>query len=185
MRKNTFAALLFIAAVLICILFCGETVSAADPDYLRIHIRADSDDPAAQAVKYRVKDAVVDVLAPYLADCDSKQKAIRTVSAHLSEIEAAADGVLRANGFDYDSHARIDTEEFPERTYRDLTLPAGTYDALILDLGSGSGQNWWCVVYPPLCFVDYEAQGGGGIVYKSKLLEIIRTFFDQKGERES
>ena len=67
-------------------------------------------------------------------------------------------------------------EQFPDRSYNGVTLAAGVYDALIVELGSGSGNNWWCVVYPPLCFVGGESNGTNQIVYKSKLLEIIRNW---------
>lgn len=74
--------------------------------------------------------------------------------------------------FSYRSKASVREEEFPTRVYEDLTLDAGYYDALILELGSGKGDNWWCVVYPPLCFTGGEC----GYVYKSKILEIIESF---------
>ena len=81
--------------------------------------------------------------------------------------------MLKKNGKNYVCTAQIKTEEFPTRVYEDLTLERGFYDALILNLGSGKGDNWWCVVYPPLCFVGE----GTGYVYKSKLLAIINSFY--------
>ena len=84
--------------------------------------------------------------------------------------------VLAENGFTYTIHAKLCQEQFPDRNYDNVTLAAGVYDALIIELGSGSGNNWWCVVYPPLCFVGGESNGTNTIVYKSKLLEIINQW---------
>ena len=144
-------------------------------EYLRIHIRADSNEQQAQSVKYRVKDAVVAYLTPIIAECDTKQKAESVLKERLSEIEKVADKVLIEQGFDYTSHAKINTENFPTRSYGDFTLESGYYDALIIELGSGKGDNWWCVVYPPLCFTG----SGTNYVYKSKILEIIKRFSEK------
>lgn len=145
-------------------------------DFLRIHIRADSNNSSDQSVKYVVKTAVVDYLTPYLAEATSKQKAMSIVKSHLDGIKKVCDKTLSDNGFNYTSNARLCTEEFPDRSYNGVTLEAGVYDALIIELGSGSGNNWWCVVYPPLCFVGGESNGTNQIIYKSKLAEIIRQW---------
>ena len=95
---------------------------------------------------------------------------------NLGELKKIADGILETNGYDYKSTVKLNCEEFPTRSYGELTLEKGFYDALIVNLGSGEGDNWWCVVYPPLCFVN----GNAPYVYKSKLLEIIDEFFKDK-----
>ena len=146
---------------------------APDNGYLRVHIRADSNDAAAQTVKYEVRDAVVAYLTPVVASCGTKQEAMDAVERALREIERIASGVLAKKGFSYGARASLRREEFPTRVYDGVTLEAGVYDALILELGSGKGDNWWCVVYPPLCFTA----GNGNVVYRSKIAEIIRSFF--------
>ena len=145
-------------------------------DFLRIHIRADSNDSADQNVKYQVKTAVVEYLTPFLSNADTKEKAMNIVERELKNIEAVCDKTLAENGFSYKSKAKLCAEQIPHRSYNGVTLAAGVYDALIVELGSGSGNNWWCVVYPPLCFVGGESNGTNQIVYKSKLLEIIRNW---------
>ena len=162
--------------VLVAVIVAVPTKTNANADFLRIHIRADSNDTADQNVKYAVKSAVVDYLTPYLASATTKQKAMSIVKSHLKDIEAVCDKVLAQNGFTYKSRAKLCEEQFPDRTYGDVTLAAGVYDALIIELGSGSGNNWWCVVYPPLCFVGGESNGTNQIVYKSKLMEIINQW---------
>lgn len=149
----------------------GEAVSS-NTDYLRVHIRANSNSEEDQAVKYKVRNGVVAFLTPTVAECETKEEAMQKIGAKLQEAAAVADRILRENGYTYGARAEIRKEQFPTRVYEDLTLEAGEYDALILELGTGSGDNWWCVVYPPLCF----AGGNQNVVYKSKIAEIIRKF---------
>lgn len=148
-----------------------EPLQTPKKEYLRIHIRADSNEAPAQTVKYKVKDAVVEYLIPFIAECKTKEQAKTMLSERLEEVERVADSVLLSNGYDYTAKARLGAEEFPTRVYDSLTLEQGIYDALIIELGKGEGANWWCVVYPPLCFT-----GGEQTVYKSKILEIINSF---------
>ena len=150
----------------------ATNLSQTDNEYLCIHIRADSNDPQAQAVKYYVRDQVVDYLTPLVAEYQTQAQAIQGVGEHLAQVEQVAAQTLRAQGFTYGATAELTVEKFPTRVYGEYTLPAGEYAALIIRLGSGQGDNWWCVVYPPLCF----AGEGENVVYKSKILEIIDNF---------
>ncbi len=151
--------------------FCNT--SAATNEYLRIHIRADSNEREAQAVKYLVRDKIVDYLTPIVASCETKMQAINGVRANLDGIEREAEKILSKNGFPYGASVQLKKESFPTRVYGEYTLPAGEYTALIVALGEGKGDNWWCVVYPPLCFAK---PAGGNVVYKSKILEIIENW---------
>ena len=145
----------------------------ADTEYLRIHVRANSNSQTDQNIKYIVKDEVVRFITPYAAQCTDKEKAIEVISSILPQIEAVCDRVLKENGFSYSSKASVRAEEFPTRVYGDLTLESGIYDALIIELGSGTGDNWWCVVYPPLCFTS----GTADVKYRSAIWDIINKFF--------
>ena len=151
----------------------GGAQNTVQSEYLRIHIRADSNDEDAQAVKYLVRDGIVAYLTPLVAEYETKAAATAGIEKNLARIETAANEVLARNGFDYAARAEVRTEEFPTRVYGDYTLPAGTYTALIVELGSGKGDNWWCVVYPPLCFAGSSQ---GNVVYKSKIAEIIENW---------
>lgn len=162
---------------LICLALVGIVAFFGAPmqtenEYLRIHIRANSNTAIDQAVKYQVKDAVVDFMIPLLADCLTKEESIEAVQKNLVNIARVASDALAQNGFTYTASARLDNEAFPTRSYGDLTLESGFYDALILNLGTGEGDNWWCVVYPPLCFVN----GGASVnIFKSRILDIINS----------
>lgn len=153
----------------------NNSASTFNDEFLRIHIRANSNADIDQNVKYEVKDAVVNYLTPLLTNAVDKKTAIKIVSDNLLNINNVADSVLSKNKFSYKTNSVIKKEEFPTRAYNNLTLPAGVYDSLIVNLGSGQGNNWWCVVYPPLCFVN--ADNSNGVTYRSKLLEIINSFW--------
>ena len=148
------------------------TSAQADTDYLRIHVRANSNSQTDQNIKYIVKDEVVRFITPYAAKCTDKAKAIKIISEILPQIEEVCDKVLKENGFSYKSKASVRAEEFPTRVYGDLTLESGIYDALIVELGSGTGDNWWCVIYPPLCFTS----GTADVKYRSAIWDIINKF---------
>ncbi len=174
MKKIAVCAVLAFALIAAVFAFgTAETATGNAGEYLRIHIRANSNGEEDQAVKYLVRDAVVEYLTPIVAECGSKEEAVKTLSGALDGVVRTAERVLEANGFSYGARASVRREEFPTRVYEGVTLSAGVYDALIVELGTGEGDNWWCVVYPPLCFTS----GGGNVVYKSKIAEIIRNFF--------
>ena len=157
-----------------------EQAEAEAGDYFRIHIRANSNLDGDQRVKYAVKDAVVEALTPYLAQAKNKEEAVMCAKANLGMLEQVADGVLKNAGYKYSSRAEVRQEYFPTRAYGEVVLSSGEYASLILNLGEGVGDNWWCVVYPPLCFVGTENSSQASVVYQSKLLEIIRNFLEDK-----
>lgn len=158
----------FLIAVLVAVPLVARVGKAPDKEYVRIHIRANSDSDFDQAVKLEVRDAVVVYLTPLLGDCKDAKEAGRVISRHLAGVKAAADAVLQGRCL-YASSASLKRERFPEKSYGSLTLKEGVYDALIINLGAGEGANWWCVAFPPLCF----ASGEEDAEYKSKIMEII------------
>ena len=150
----------------------GTSYSLPVSEYLRIHVRANSNDEHDQAVKYLVKDSIVAELTPIIKDCQSKAEAREKLRENLTRIVGVANTVLKAEGYEYGANATLRFEEFPTRVYNALTLPSGSYEALIVELGEGKGDNWWCVVYPPLCFSGGRA-AVGEVVYKSKIAELF------------
>ncbi len=176
MKNFCIIFLSFVIIIVTAIGFSGSASSSTPPpaEYLRIHIRAHSNEQADQTVKYLVRDKVVEYLTPLVANCSSKEGATTAVEGKLGEVAAIAKNALREGGFSYGARAKLIRESFPTRAYGEYLLPAGEYTALVLYLGSGSGDNWWCVVYPPLCFT-----GGENVVYKSKIKEIIARFYQK------
>lgn len=176
--KKVFILITALAALLIVInvaTYDEAESSDVNADYLRIHIRANSNSDIDQSVKYEVKEAVVKALTPALENVSSKKEAMKIISENLELIDEVSERVLVSHGFYYGAKSRLCQEDFPTRTYGELTLSGGVYDALIVDLGSGEGDNWWCVVFPPLCFV---ADGEGEkVTYKSLIAEWFEKLF--------
>ncbi len=173
MKRVWFCLVLFC-----CILFftgcsfsspSGEILSA--DEYLRIHVRADDNSSAAQQVKYAVKDGIVAYLTPLLKNCKSKAEAKRVVLGERNNLITVANRILQANGANYTANAEVKSEIFPTRVYQGISLPYGRYEALILSLGKAQGENWWCVVYPPLCFT-----GGADepVEYRSFIYDLFK-----------
>lgn len=136
------------AALLMGTWLTGQQKALAE-QMVRLHVVANSDSEADQAVKLRVRDAVLAQASPWLAQAESREEALEILSAHLPELarigaETAGEGVAVT--------ASLEAEAwFPTKEYEDFALPAGRYTALRLTLGKGEGHNWWCVVFPPLC----------------------------------
>ena len=178
--KRILALCFLIIAVCLTIGVCYNSTknSVENADYLRIHIRANSNEAIDQTVKYEVKDAVVEYLTPMVAECETKQQMIDLIESQKQEIKSVADNVLVQKGFDYVSIVKINNEYFPTRSYQNYTFESGFYDAVIIELGKSQGNNWWCVLYPPLCFVNGSSNNSSHIVYRSRIVEIIKSFFN-------
>lgn len=122
---------------------------------LRFHVLANSDSEEDQKLKLEVKKAVVDYLDSYLNQENLTLEQTKTiVEAQKEEIIQLAEHVIRENGYNYSVNAELTTDYFPIKTYGDVTLPAGEYEAFRMNIGEAEGKNWWCILYPPLCFVD-------------------------------
>lgn len=118
---------------------------------IRLHIIANSDSDEDQNVKLMVRDAVLKETGSKLADED-KEICKDNIVCNLDAVKEIADRVLAENGFDYASYVQYGKFAFPEKTYKSMILPAGDYYGVRIVLGEGKGHNWWCVMYPPLCF---------------------------------
>lgn len=119
---------------------------------LRFHVIANSDSECDQAVKEDVRDAVGVYLQPLLEEAESLEETKQIVGKNIRSIIEISKKTLREKGYEYEVSARITTTEFPEKSYGSYTFPKGEYEALQIVIGEGSGQNWWCVLYPNMCF---------------------------------
>ena len=150
--KNKVLLALLVVILAVFVLGAVAVNNKTTEGYLRIHIRANSNSEADQNIKYEVKEKVSEFLEGAVSGCQSASEAMKIVSANLGSISSISRGVLRQRGFNYGARAKLVEEYFPTRSYDSLVLENGLYDALIIELGAGEGDNWWCVVYPPLCF---------------------------------
>lgn len=120
----------------------------------RLHIVANSNSSEDQNLKYIVRDNLIEYMNKICNNCNSKEETIAVVSSHINDFTNIANNVIHENGFQYDATVEVGNFEFPTKNYADISFPAGYYDALKVNLGNSNGQNWWCVLYPSLCFVD-------------------------------
>ena len=141
-------------------------------DVVRLHVLADSDAEADQVVKLKVRDAILENAAALFGDEEDVGDAKAHIGSNLDLLTQTANRVLEAEGLPYRATAQLTYEYFDTRAYGDLTLPAGRYAALKIVLGSGEGQNWWCVVFPPLCLP--AAQGSTTAVFSEDEMTVLR-----------
>lgn len=159
-------------------IFCGCMSNTTKEKYqlIRIHIRADSNEAQAQAVKLKVRDGITDYLTDELCGVTDYAVAYKMLNERLDNLSVLSDGILKRNGYSYGARVKLNNEYFPTRSYDDVVVQSGYYDALIVELGSGKGDNWWCVIYPPLCYVQAGGEGTG-FAYKSWLKELWQKYF--------
>ena len=144
---------------------------------------ANSDSEEDQELKFKVRNRVLAKVQNALEGSSSASRTRAYIEENLEEIEACALQCVRAEGYDYNVKARIGVTAIPAKQYDDVYFPAGSYEALTITIGEGKGQNWWCVVFPPLCLVDAKESGyekmfdedyQGRLVLKSKVAELLR-----------
>lgn len=145
------AVLLALLVIFSCTMAVAQKVSDISDHVIRLHVIANSDSDEDQACKLAVRDALLNCSEEYLGVGASKEEALKNAEKNLEVLRQVAEETVRKQGFSYDVQIELCTMDFPEKTYDDLVMPAGTYDAVRIILGEGSGQNWWCVMYPPLC----------------------------------
>lgn len=184
MKRNIFVliiVLIFLTLATFFLTSCTEqrpaSIDSLVESCVRIHIRANSNSKEDQEVKLKVRDAVTSFLTQKLDGCKTKQEAMKTLEQNKQNIVKIADLTLKQSNFAYKTSIRLSKEHFPERKYDDYIFPEGDYDALIVELGTGSGDNWWCVAFPPLCFVP-SGNSGEKIVYKSWIKEMLDKLFN-------
>ncbi len=152
MPRRFYVAIVILMVVLMAVSFLPVHGERAIYDtVVRLHVLANSDSEDDQALKLEVRDAVLAVTSPLVADCTTQAEAIEVLEAHMDELEAAAQAVIEAAGRSDAVAVQLGKEEYPTRTYESCCFPAGTYVSLRICIGEAAGQNWWCVLFPPLC----------------------------------
>ncbi len=121
---------------------------------IRFHIRANSNDAEDQKLKLYVKEGVINYIEPLLEDSKSIDESKEIIEDNMDDIREIALDMISEQGYSYDVNVYLTEEEFPIKEYGDMVFPAGIYQALRIDIGEGNGDNWWCVMFPPLCFID-------------------------------
>ena len=125
-------------------------------DAIRLRILANSDLKSDQDLKIKVRDAVNAKITGWVQDLTSKEEAEKAIRSHLPELKATAEETVRREGANQTVKMELGKVQFPTKLYGEFLYPAGTYEALLITLGEGKGANWWCVLFPPLCFLDFS-----------------------------
>ena len=129
----------------------------------RLHVIANSNSKEDQDLKLKVRDNLLNYMNNICSDCKTKAEAMKIANENKQIFQEIAEKTIKENGYNYDVKVNINNFYFPTKSYGDISLPAGYYDALRVEIGKAEGQNWWCVMFPSLCFIDISS----GIVDKS------------------
>ena len=174
---------IFVILILLSLFILISAISYVDAvsnniadSVFRLHVIANSDSKEDQELKLKVRDEVLSYMNIISKDSTSKQEAMQIANEHKEEFTQIAEKVIKANGYNYTVNVQIGKADFPTKYYGDITLPAGTYDALKVQIGEAKGQNWWCVMFPPLCFVDVST----GIVPDNSKQELKRSLDNEE-----
>lgn len=146
-------------ALVTAVSYISWQVNDIEDSVLRLHIVANSDSDEDQALKLKVRDEVVERCGFLFENCVSEEQSIKTAADNIGFIKYVAEQVITENGYNYDADCQVTQCSFPTKQYERpgdgvVSLPRGEYNALNIKIGAAKGKNWWCVMYPPLCFVD-------------------------------
>lgn len=162
--NNTKIKILFILSLLLffytifCALSYANCISSnISNTVFRLHVIANSDSKEDQNLKYKVRDDLLAYMNNICKNCSSKEEAINIVTDNQENFKQIAFNRIKEEGYNYNVEIEIGNFEFPTKQYGDICLPSGNYDALEVKIGEAHGQNWWCVMFPPLCFIDISS----------------------------
>jgi len=143
---------------------------------IRLHVVANSDSPTDQNLKLKVRDMVIEKMSGRFEGLKDITEVKKLIEGSMGEIETIARETIEENGKPYGVKAAFIKTDFPTKTYGNLTLPAGTYQALNIIIGEGKGKNWWCVMFPPLCFIDVAH----GVMPEKTMKELKKSLTDEE-----
>lgn len=146
--------LIFLYIVLLSFNYSQSISCNLSDSVLRLHIIANSDSSTDQELKLKVRDNIIEYMNTLTSNSSDKKDVISIVNNHLDSFKEIALNTIKENGYNYDVNIEIGNFHFPTKSYGDISFPAGNYDALKIEIGDAIGQNWWCVLFPPLCFVN-------------------------------
>lgn len=149
--------LLFIYVLISATAYTNAVCSDISDSVFRLHVIANSDSSEDQNLKYLVRDNVLEYMNKITNNITSKEEIIKIISNNLDSFRNIAQNTVYENGYNYEVTAEIGNFDFPTKSYGDVSFPAGYYDALRIKIGNAEGKNWWCVMFPPLCFIDVSS----------------------------
>ena len=158
MKKFKIITILFLLFCIYIFISAYSYVSAISDNLynsvFRLHVIANSDSQEDQNLKYIVRDNLINYMNEKSKDFSSKEDVISYSKEHISDLKQIAEDTIKSQGFNYPVTVEIGNYEFPTKNYGDISFPSGFYDALRVKIGNAKGKNWWCVMFPPLCFIN-------------------------------
>ena len=167
--------LLFLYVSICAFSYVSAVSTNIENSVFRLHVIANSDLDYDQKLKYKVRDSLIDYMNNLCRDVKNKEEANEIAKNHTDDFKKIAEETIIQNGFNYPVTVEIGNFDFPTKNYGDISFPAGYYDALRVKIGKAEGQNWWCVMFPPLCFVNVSS---GIVPDESK--ELIKQELDDE-----
>jgi stage II sporulation protein R len=146
----------FLITALISMNYSTRTQKSISDKVIRLHILANSDEEYDQNLKLIVRDKILKKYGDDLTKCETVENSLKYLSENLKDIESLAESVIKENGYNYSASASLGKSVFPTKYYGEISFPPGEYEALKIEIGEAKGQNWWCVVFPPLCFLNVK-----------------------------
>lgn len=169
--------ILFSIYIFICAYSYVNAVSEGLSDSVfRLHVIANSDSKEDQNLKYKVRDKLIEYMNTLCKNCSSKQEVIEIANNNVENFKQIAQETIIDEGYSYSVDIEIGNFEFPTKSYGDISFPAGYYDSLRVKIGEAKGQNWWCVMFPPLCFVDVTT----GVVPESSKYNLKQSLSEEE-----
>ena len=174
----------YILVLMLCLISlfsgCSLNKSIVEYDYdiindilIRFHVIANSDSDEDQKLKLKVRDVVINYLYPYMKDVKNLDESRKIIKEKNDEVIKLVNKVIKQNGYNYSVESRLSRENFPEKEYGNIIFPQGNYEAYRIIIGDGEGHNWWCVMFPPLCFADETKENVKSEQNTEKLNEYI------------
>ena len=179
--KNKLKNFIILAILLFLYTFiCAQNYVSAVSNNLsqavfRLHVLANSNSEEDQNLKYKVRDGLIKYMNNICSNCSTKAEAISIANEHKNDFQEIAQNIVKGNGYDYPVKINIGNFYFPTKNYGDISLPAGPYDALKDEIGEAKGQNWWCVLYPPMCIPAAQPTQELNDVLNESEMEIVTS----------
>lgn len=155
--KKIFISAIFVALA-ITIAYSVEAydgLSEINDKVIRLHVLANSDSPDDQELKYKVRNKIITTFNEEFEDINNKTESSNIIIEKIHQIRCEAEEIIKEEGYNYDVDVYYGNYKFPRKIYKEIVLPEGYYDAVRIEIGRAEGSNWWCVMFPPLCFVDF------------------------------
>lgn len=178
MKKTIFIIVTIIVAILVYINVNAEVDEIVIPEAaIRVRVIANSNRISDQSMKMKVKEKIEKTLSPLLIEVDSVDEARKIINDNLESLESGIKSLFQENEYNQDFMIHFGDNYFPEKDYRGVHYEAGSYESLVITIGEGEGDNWWCVLFPPLCLLEAEDNNTSDVEYQFFVIKMLDKIF--------